>query len=85
MLDMRQMTAEQIDAELQKGYHDVLNGRTIPAKDAFDRIRCHYGISIEPHSTDNAIQQAEEKYKQSGHLADTKIASVTLKEKHFGS
>ena len=85
MLDMRQMTVEQLDAELQKGYDDVLNGRTIPAQEAFERIRCHYGISIEPHSTDKAIQQAEEEYEQSGQLTDARIALAALKEKHFDS
>lgn len=79
------MTVEQLDTELQKGYDDVLKGRTIPAREAFERIRCRYGISIEPHSTDNTIQQAKEEYEQSGQLTNARIALAALKEKHFGS
>lgn len=45
MLDMSQMTAEELDAELQKGYDDVLNGKTKPAKEVFDEIRTRIAVA----------------------------------------
>lgn len=38
-LDIASMTGPQIDAELEKGYADAQMGRTIPASQAFARIR----------------------------------------------
>lgn len=38
-LDISQMTAEKLDAKLEKGYADMLAGRTIPSKQAFADIR----------------------------------------------
>lgn len=43
-LDVGQMTAAQLDAELEKGYADFQAGRTIPAKQVFAEIRKEYGI-----------------------------------------
>lgn len=43
-VDMTKLTKEQLDAELQKGYDDVLAGRTKPAKQVFDTIRKDYGL-----------------------------------------
>lgn len=44
VVDMSKLTAQELDAELQKGYQDVLAGRTKPASKAFDEIRKDYGI-----------------------------------------
>ena len=38
------MTAEQLDAELEKGYAQMKAGQTIPAKQAFDEMRGELGI-----------------------------------------
>ena len=35
-------TAQELDAELEKGYQDVLAGRTKPADKVFDEIRKGY-------------------------------------------
>ncbi|HIQ70529.1 MAG TPA: type II toxin-antitoxin system RelB/DinJ family antitoxin [Candidatus Avoscillospira stercorigallinarum] len=38
-LDLNRMTAEQLDTELEKGYTQMLEGQTIPAKQVFDQLR----------------------------------------------
>ena len=43
-LDVSKMTKEELDAELQKGYDDILAGRAIPAKQVFDDLHRKYGI-----------------------------------------
>ncbi len=43
-LDMGQLTSEQLDAELEKGYADIAAGRTKPAKEIFDSMRRDYGV-----------------------------------------
>ncbi len=43
-LDIGQMTAAQLDAELEKGYADYQAGRTIPAEQVFAEIRKEYGV-----------------------------------------
>lgn len=43
-LDISQMTEEQLCTELEKGYADVLAGRTIPVAEVFADIREKYGI-----------------------------------------
>jgi len=43
-LDISRMTAEQLDAELEKGYADVQAGRTIPADRAFSELHKELGI-----------------------------------------
>ena len=45
MLNMSQMISEELDAELQKGYDDVLNGKTKPAKEVFDEIRTRIAVA----------------------------------------
>ncbi len=42
--DMSALTARELDEELEKGYQDVLDGRTKPADAVFDKIRKDYGI-----------------------------------------
>ena len=44
MIDMSQLTAEELDEELEKGYADVLAGRTKPTGKVFEQIRKDYGI-----------------------------------------
>ena len=43
-VDMSALTKEKLDAELQKGYDDVMTGRTMPAEQVFDAIRKDYGL-----------------------------------------
>ena len=43
-VDMRALTQEQLDAELQKGYNDAMAGRTKSAAQVFDAIRRDYGV-----------------------------------------
>lgn len=43
-LDISRMTAEQQDAELEKGYADAKAGRTIPMEQAFADIRKEFGV-----------------------------------------
>ncbi len=43
-LNVSQMTAAQLDAELEKGYADHQAGRAVPAKQAFSEIRKEYGV-----------------------------------------
>lgn len=43
-LDISRMTAEQLDAELEKGYADAKAGRTIPMEQAFADIRKEFGV-----------------------------------------
>ena len=43
-LDIRQMTAAQLDAELEKGYADAKAGRTIPMEQAFANVRKEFGV-----------------------------------------
>ncbi|MCM1300043.1 MAG: type II toxin-antitoxin system RelB/DinJ family antitoxin [Firmicutes bacterium] len=38
------MTEEQLDAELEKGYSEYLEGKAIPADKAFSDIRSEFGI-----------------------------------------
>lgn len=42
--DLSQMTRDELDAELQKGYEDVKAGRTLPVDEVFARIRRNYGL-----------------------------------------
>ena len=43
-VEMSTLTKEQVDAELQKGYDDVMARRTLPAEQVFDAIRMDYGL-----------------------------------------
>ena len=38
------MTAEQLDAELEKGYAQMQAGQTVPAKQAFKELRGEFGV-----------------------------------------
>ena len=43
-LDISRMAAQQLNAELEKGYTDMQAGRTIPAAEGFTDIRRKYGV-----------------------------------------
>ena len=43
-LDVSRMTETQLNAEIEKGYKDMQEGRTIPMEQAFAAIRKEYGI-----------------------------------------
>lgn len=43
-LDVRRMTAAQLDAELEKGYADMQAGRSVPMERAFADIRQEFGV-----------------------------------------
>ena len=43
-LDVSRMTAEQLDAELEKGYAYAKAGRTIPMEQAFANVRKEFGV-----------------------------------------
>lgn len=43
-VNVSELTEEELNAEIEKGYADMLNGRTKPAKKVFDDIRRDYGI-----------------------------------------
>ncbi|MCM1508430.1 MAG: type II toxin-antitoxin system RelB/DinJ family antitoxin [Ruminococcus flavefaciens] len=43
-LNVSKMTKEELDAELQKGYDDMLAGRMLPADQVFDELHRKYGI-----------------------------------------
>jgi DNA-damage-inducible protein J len=43
-LDMSALSAEQLNAELEKGYADMIAGRTRPASEVFAEIRKDYNI-----------------------------------------
>lgn len=42
--DISKLTEQELNAELQKGYDDMLAGRTKPASEVFASIRKDYGI-----------------------------------------
>ena len=43
-LDVSRMTQAQLNAELEKGYKDMQEGRTIPMEQAFASVRKENGI-----------------------------------------
>ncbi len=43
-IDMSKMTKEEIDAELEKGYQDVVESRTVLAEEAFRLLHEKYEI-----------------------------------------
>lgn len=43
-MDVSYMTEAQLHAELEKGYADMQNGRTLPASEVFADIRKEYGV-----------------------------------------
>lgn len=44
LVDVSGLTEEEFDAELEKGYKDMTEGKTVLAKDAFADIRKDYGL-----------------------------------------
>lgn len=44
VVDMSRLTEQELNAELEKGYQDILSGRTKPANEVFDEIRRDCGI-----------------------------------------
>lgn len=44
VVDMTRLTAQEFDAELEKGYQAMLDGQTKPAGQVFDEIRRNYGL-----------------------------------------
>lgn len=44
VLDIRTMSDEQMNAELEKGFADLQAGKTRPAKAVFDELRKEYGL-----------------------------------------
>ena len=43
-IDVAELTEAELNAELEKGYADMLAGRTKPARQAFADIRRDYGL-----------------------------------------
>ncbi len=43
-IDISELTEEELNAALEKGYEDMLAGRTKPAKQAFADIRKEYNL-----------------------------------------
>ncbi len=44
IVDMSKLSPQELDTELEKGYQDILAGRTKPAGKVFEEIRKDYGI-----------------------------------------
>lgn len=44
VVDMSELTAPELDGELDKGYQDVLAGRTKPAGQVFDEIQRDHSL-----------------------------------------
>lgn len=44
ILDISEMSEEELNAELEKGYADMIEGRTKEAHSVFEDIRKDYGI-----------------------------------------
>jgi len=42
--DVSTLSEEELNAELERGYADILAGKTIPAEEAFARIHKEYNI-----------------------------------------
>lgn len=42
--DINKLSADEIDAEIEKGYQDMSAGRTVSAKKVFADIRKNYGL-----------------------------------------
>ena len=43
-LDFSKLSKEEIDRELEKGYHEIAVGKTVPAEKAFSDLRERHGI-----------------------------------------
>lgn len=44
LTDISKLSVDEIDAEIEKGYQDMLAGRTVSAKKVFTDIREDYGL-----------------------------------------
>lgn len=44
LIDISKLSVDEIDAEIEKGYQDMLAGRTVSAKKVFADIRKDYGL-----------------------------------------
>ena len=44
LLSVEDLTSEQLDAELEKGYQDIMKGRSKPASQVFSEMEKDYGI-----------------------------------------
>ena len=42
--DINKLSQAELNAELEKGYQDVLQGRTKPASEVFSELRREYGL-----------------------------------------
>ncbi len=43
-VDISRMTEAQFNAELEKGYIDMLNGNTVPAEQVFDELHKEFNV-----------------------------------------
>lgn len=44
VVNMQELTEEKLNAEIEKGYADMINGRVADSKTAFAMIRKKYGL-----------------------------------------
>ena len=44
IVNMSKLTKDELDAEISKGYEDMVEGRVIESKDAFSQLRKKHGI-----------------------------------------
>jgi addiction module RelB/DinJ family antitoxin len=44
IVNMSKLTKDELDAEISKGYEDMVEGRVIESKDAFSKLRKKHGI-----------------------------------------
>ncbi|MCR5815691.1 MAG: type II toxin-antitoxin system RelB/DinJ family antitoxin [Ruminococcus sp.] len=44
IIDMSRLSQEELNAEINKGYEDMIEGRVVNSDTAFDRIRKKHGI-----------------------------------------
>ena len=44
IVDLSKLTKKELNAELEKGYKDIKEGRTVSAKEAFKKIRKDYNL-----------------------------------------
>ncbi len=47
MVNMRVLSEKELNAEIEKGYADMMNGRVADSKTAFAMIRKRYGLRAE--------------------------------------
>lgn len=54
--DISEFRPDEMDVEIEKGYLDMLAGRTIPAQKVFTDIRCFYRKTNCPEIPDGSKQ-----------------------------